>query len=1273
MCAGCNRCVRECPMETANITYQDAEGNIKVKIDHGKCIACGRCISACKHDARYFEDDTMRFFGDLSKGLPISVIASPSIRTNMPEYKRLFTYLKQAGVKKIYDVSLGADICTWAYIRHIESGSQEHFVTQPCPVIVSYCETYRHDLLKYLSPVQSPMACISIYMKEYEKITGEIAALSPCIAKKNEFESTGLSGYNVTFSKLREYLEKNAIGLPEKETGFDHPESGLGSLFPMPGGLKKNIEFFFGKEIQISKAEGFGVYEALNLYAGTARDLLPHVFDVLSCQNGCNIGSACLSGRNIFEIEKTMSDSGKAATSGRNREYFESLYKSYDESLDLFRFMREYSPVDAPSPQITDADIGRAFELLGKSDFEKQNIDCSACGSETCRHMARKIALGVNIPANCIFKTKEDAKKEHADNILAYDQLAALEKIREADERMRVVLDATPYCVTLMDKDFGIIDCNEETVRFFMAKDKREYISRFFDFFPEYQPDGQNSLAKAEKYHREAFESGRRCFEWLHQLPDGTLLPMEITLVRVIYGGNYVLAGFARDLREYKRMISDIEHRDTMLSAVNNAATLLLQAGVEEFEGALSSSMEMMTEVVDVDRMYIWKNHVRDGKMRCTQLYEWSQKVEPQQGNEYTTDISYDENMPSWEKRLFEGKCINDLVKDMSPAEQAQLSPQGILSVLVVPIFLSGEFWGFVGFDDCHHEKLFTETEESVLRSGSMLIANALMRNEMTQKLTSALEKSQVASQAKSNFLSNMSHEIRTPMNAIIGMSSIAESAPDASGKDYAIKKIKDASKHLLGVINDILDISKIEAGKFELSATEFIFDNMLKRVVTVNKYRIDEKRQNFSLQIDNAIPRKLVGDEQRLAQVVTNLLSNAVKFTPDEGSIVIGAKLLDEVDGNCTVQINVTDSGIGINPAQRAKLFQSFQQAESGISRKFGGTGLGLSISKNIVEMMGGKIWVDSKPGKGSSFIFTIRAKRVDEKDSCAFNWNHVRILAADADPAVLECLKDVTERHGATCETAADGEEVLRLVCDNGPYDICFVDYAIAGINAAELTNMPKSGERGAKKIPVVLMADSRYGEIEEEAKAAGIKKLLYKPLLFSDMVDTINGILGIDHEKIEAVQPGNGGLFEGFHILLAEDMEINREIVGALLEPTLVSIDYAENGKEAVRMFCDSPDKYDIIFMDLQMPEMDGLEATRRIRALDSPKAKTLPIIAMTANVFKEDVEKCLAAGMDGHISKPLDFDEVLGKLRVYLNLETKNETKNGPALRGGAEND
>jgi signal transduction histidine kinase len=402
-----------------------------------------------------------------------------------------------------------------------------------------------------------------------------------------------------------------------------------------------------------------------------------------------------------------------------------------------------------------------------------------------------------------------------------------------------------------------------------------------------------------------------------------------------------------------------------------------------------------------------------------------------------------------------------------------------------------------------------------------------LVVQDITQ-LTQAKIAAEKASNAKGDFLSNMSHEMRTPMNAIIGMTNIAKAADDLERKDYCLDKIGDASTHLLGVINDILDMSKIEANKLEIAYEEFNFDAMIAKVVNVINFKVGEREQALTVDIDPGIPEFLIGDDQRLSQVVTNLLSNAVKFTPEGGSLNLRAFLLGEDLGRCELRFEVSDSGIGISAEQQTRLFTAFGQAESGTTRKFGGTGLGLIISKRIVEKMDGQIWIKSELDQGSTFYFTVQLDRSD-KTSRAAN---------------------------------ADDE----------------------------------------------LLAEAATAQVDD----------------FSD-----------------------------YCLLLAEDVEINREIVTTLLEPTGLTIDFAYNGSEAVQLFSEAPDRYDMIFMDIEMPETNGYEATLQIRALDVSWAKKIPIVAMTANVFKEDIVKCLQAGMNDHVGKPLDFEQVLDKLRENLS--------------------
>jgi signal transduction histidine kinase/DNA-binding response OmpR family regulator len=540
---------------------------------------------------------------------------------------------------------------------------------------------------------------------------------------------------------------------------------------------------------------------------------------------------------------------------------------------------------------------------------------------------------------------------------------------------------------------------------------------------------------------------------------------------------------------------------------------------------------------------------------------------------------------------------------------------------------------------------------------GLLVIFNDITeRIEMENKIKQALNDAMAASKAKGDFLSSMSHEMRTPMNAIIGMTAIGKRANDVVEKNHAFNKIGDAASHLLGVINDILDMAKIEANKLELMPVEYNLEKMLQKVAAVINFRVDEKRQQFSVNIDKNVPRFIVGDDQRLAQVITNLLSNAVKFTPEEGNISLNVSFSGKVDENCVLRIEIIDSGIGISREQQGRLFNAFEQAESGISREYGGTGLGLVISKRIVELMGGRIWVESEPGKGSRFIFTVKTRRGD-KSSCSLllpgvNWKNLRILVIDDMAETHNQFRDLFDQLDIKCDVAADGFEALRVIEERGEYDIYFVDWRMPGMDGIELTRLIKS-QCQAIRLVVIMIAALDWNQIRDEAIQAGVDKYLLKPLFSSAIVDCINECLGVGNTAVEPDNAAYAGEFTGKRLLLAEDIEINREILMALLDGTGLIIDCVENGQEALDIIEAVPNKYDIVFMDMQMPKMDGLEATRRIRALPGRRRERLPIIAMTANVFKDDIEACRKAGMDDHLGKPLDLDKVMKKLRKYIN--------------------
>ena len=413
VCVGCNRCVRACPMEGASITYVQ-EGEIKSTIDSERCIACGACVDTCRHDVRTYEDDTERFISDLKNGAPISMFAAPAFRVGTIDGSKILMWLRKLGVRKIYDVSLGADICTWAHVRYIQKAKPKSIITQPCPAIVNYILLHEHDLIQYLSPVHSPMLCTAIYMKKYGNVNDKIAALSPCIAKAHEFEDTGYVHYNVTLEKLYDYIRNHNIQLPSEPFVFDHEEASFGRLYSMPGGLKENVEYAIGKQLRIDQAEGTEiVYDALKLFAEKRGNNLPDIFDVLNCAEGCNIGTGCLHEHDRFDASAVMDANRKNTRSEYDKEEYDKLYERYDKLLRLEDFIRRYTPKYVKQYTATENQIEEAYASLDKFDDIKRKFDCGACGSDTCHEMARKIVFGIDVPSNCIQKEKDIIHTDH--------------------------------------------------------------------------------------------------------------------------------------------------------------------------------------------------------------------------------------------------------------------------------------------------------------------------------------------------------------------------------------------------------------------------------------------------------------------------------------------------------------------------------------------------------------------------------------------------------------------------------------------------------------------------------------------------------------------------------------------------------------------------------------------------------------------------------------------------------------------------------------------
>ena len=529
---------------------------------------------------------------------------------------------------------------------------------------------------------------------------------------------------------------------------------------------------------------------------------------------------------------------------------------------------------------------------------------------------------------------------------------------------------------------------------------------------------------------------------------------------------------------------------------------------------------------------------------------------------------------------------------------------------------------------------------------------------EQRQDLSDALTAAEEASKAKSAFLSNMSHEIRTPMNAIIGLDSIALNDPDLPQKTRGyLEKIGASAEHLLGLINDILDMSRIESGRLTLKNEEFSFQKLLEAINTMFSGQCQEKGLEYQCRINSEVDDYYIGDNMKLRQVLINILGNAVKFTPTGGRVELQVERTAQFDGKSSLRFTVTDTGIGMSKEYLPHLFDAFSQEDSSTTTKFGSTGLGMPITKSIVELMNGHIEVESEKGVGTSFVVTVTltdSARTDSQGEEEIRPEEMTVLIVDDDPIACRHAQLVLEKIGIASELASSGKQAVEMVrlrhARMEPYNLILVDWKMPEMDGVETTRRIRS-EIGNESAIIILTA-YRWDDVLEEALAAGVDSFLPKPLFAAAILEEFRSAM--KRKDIPAAMEQRRAELTGRHLLLAEDMDVNAEIIQMILQMREMKADRAENGKIAVEMFAGHPESYyDAILMDKRMPEMDGLEATRRIRAMARPDAKTIPIIALTANAFDEDVQRSLQAGLNAHLSKPVQPETLFETLESLIS--------------------
>jgi len=465
-CVGCNKCISVCPAK-ANIAYSDNTGANKIKINDVRCIHCGHCIDVCDHEARGFSDDTEQFFADLARGVKISAVVAPAVRYNFSDYKRLLGFLKKSGVNLIYDVSFGADITTWAYLKAVKEKGLSSIIAQPCPAIVNYIEMFRPDIIPWLAPVHSPTLCAAIYMEKYKGIKDKIAFISPCVAKVDEFtdpNTNGLVSYNVTYAKIDEYLARQGKSLSQfPEMDFDDAGCGLGLTFSRPGGLRENVEYHV-KNPWIRQVEGEHAYKYLQSFEDRTKkqQATPLLVDVLNCQYGCNLGTGTNKKCHIDDIDKSMNQFKAEALKAREKKGFMktayTLFNDFEKSLRLTDFMRGYRNRRVNDRKmLSDTEFQQTFKLLHKTDKSSQNINCYACGFGNCHDFAEAVNHGDNHAENCIYYNRKELQKE---------QQAMLEKNSEVESMMKdiqgMVDEQRIHSVTLKDGVGNITDALNE-------------------------------------------------------------------------------------------------------------------------------------------------------------------------------------------------------------------------------------------------------------------------------------------------------------------------------------------------------------------------------------------------------------------------------------------------------------------------------------------------------------------------------------------------------------------------------------------------------------------------------------------------------------------------------------------------------------------------------------------------------------------------------------------------------------------------------------------